>query len=138
MSDQTAAHQLSNRKLLVWGVSLLLLAGVCLAWPEHAANTAKFVLWGLIVVAPIVIPGIVLAAWIIASGADTHIAGAFEGKTLRTVLAASLIGAITPVCGVTVLPLMAGLMDVQRDHRKLRLMEIKIVRWGLGPWRASQ
>ncbi|WP_298854000.1 permease [uncultured Ruegeria sp.] len=110
MSDQTAAHQPCNRKPLVWGVSLLLLAGVCLAWPEHAANAAKFVLWGLIVVAPIVIPGIVLAAWIIASGADTHIAGAFEGRTLRTVLAASLIGAITPVCGVTVLPLMAGLL----------------------------
>lgn len=110
MSDQTAAHQPSNRKPLVWGVSLLLLAGIYLAWPEHAVNAAKFVLWGLIVVAPIVIPGIVLAAWIIASGADTHIAGAFEGRTLRTVLAASLIGAITPVCGVTVLPLMAGLL----------------------------
>ncbi|NVO58361.1 permease [Rhodobacteraceae bacterium B1Z28] len=110
MSDQTAANRPSNRKPLVWGVSLLLLAGVCLAWPEHAANAAKFVLWGLIVVAPIVIPGIVLAAWIIASGADTHIAGAFQGRTLRTVLAASLTGAITPVCGVTVLPLMAGLL----------------------------
>ncbi|WP_299892927.1 permease [uncultured Ruegeria sp.] len=110
MSDQTVVNRPSNRKPLVWGVSLLLLAGVCLAWPEHAANAVKFVLWGLIVVAPIVIPGIVLAAWIIASGADTHIAGAFEGRTLRTVLAASLIGAITPVCGVTVLPLMAGLL----------------------------
>jgi uncharacterized membrane protein YraQ (UPF0718 family) len=64
----------------------------------------------LVVVAPIVIPGIFLAAWIIASGADTHISGVFEGKTLRTVVAASLIGAITPVCGVTVLPLMAGLL----------------------------
>ena len=120
MSDQTAAHQPCNRKPLVWGVSLLLLAGVCLAWPEHAANAAKFVLWGLIVVAPIVIPGILLAAWIIASGADTHIAGTFDGKTLRTVLAASLIGAITPVCGVTVLPLMAGLLaagcTTRSDH----------------------
>lgn len=110
MSDQTAADRPANRKPLVWGVSLLLLAGVDLVWPEHSANAAKFVVWGLIVVAPIVIPGIVLAAWIIASGADTHIAGAFEGRTLRSVLAASLIGAITPVCGVTVLPLMAGLL----------------------------
>ncbi|MEM6482602.1 MAG: permease, partial [Pseudomonadota bacterium] len=54
--------------------------------------------------------GIVLAAWIIASGADTRIAGAFEGRTLRTVMAASIIGALTPVCGVTVLPMMAGLL----------------------------
>lgn len=88
----------------------MLLAGVGLAWPDRAADAARFVMWGLIVVAPIVIPGIVLAAWIIASGADAHIAGAFEGRTLRTVLAASLFGAITPVCGVTVLPLMAGLL----------------------------
>ncbi|TYC63362.1 permease [Rhodobacterales bacterium] len=110
MSDQTAAHRPSNRKSLAWGVALLLLTGIGLAWPEHAASAARFVVWGLIAVAPIVIPGIVLAAWIIASDADTHIAGAFEGRTLRTVLAASLIGAITPVCGMTVLPLMAGLL----------------------------
>jgi len=110
MSDQAAAHRPSNRKPLAWGASLLLLAGVGLAWPEHTANAARFVVWGLIVVAPIIIPGIGLAAWIIASGADAHIAGAFEGRTLRTILAASLIGAITPVCGVTVLPLMAGLL----------------------------
>lgn len=110
MSDQTAAQRSSSRKPLAWVVSALLLAGVGLAWPEHAANATGFVVWGLVAVAPIVIPGIVLAAWIIASGADTHIAGAFEGRTLRTVLAASLIGAITPVCGVTVLPLMAGLL----------------------------
>ncbi len=110
MTDQTAAHQRSNKKSIGWGVSFVLLVGVSLAWPEHAMNAAKFVLWGLVVVAPIVIPGILLAAWIIASGADTHIAGAFEGRTLRTVVVASLIGAITPVCGVTVLPLMAGLL----------------------------
>ncbi|MEM6664388.1 MAG: permease [Pseudomonadota bacterium] len=110
MSDQTAAHRPPSRKPLVWGVSLALLAGVGLASPEHSANTVEFVLWGLIIVAPIVVPGIILAAWTIASGADNHIAGAFEGRTLRTVLAASLIGAITPVCGVTVLPLMAGLL----------------------------
>lgn len=110
MSDQAAFQRVFNRKSLLWGAFLLLLAGVGLAWPEHATNAARFVVWGLIVVAPIVIPGIVLAAWIIASGADIHIASAFEGRTLRTVLAASLIGAITPVCGVTVLPLMAGLL----------------------------
>ncbi|WP_298969332.1 permease [uncultured Roseobacter sp.] len=110
MTDQTVSRQRSNKKSVLWGVCLLTLIGIGLAWPGHAMNAAKFVIWGLVVVAPIVIPGILLAAWIIASGADTHIAGAFEGRTLRTVAAASLIGAITPVCGVTVLPLMAGLL----------------------------
>ena len=45
-----------------------------------------------------------------ASGAGSHVAGVFEGRTLYSILAASALGAITPVCGVTVLPLMAGLL----------------------------
>jgi len=110
MSDQTVARRQLSKRTLVWGMCVFLLISVGLAWPGHTINAAKFILWGLVVVAPIVIPGILLAAWIIASGADTHIAGAFEGRALRTVVAASLIGAITPVCGVTVLPLMAGLL----------------------------
>ncbi|WP_299555491.1 permease [uncultured Tateyamaria sp.] len=110
MTDQTVARRHANKKSVVWGVCLFLLIGIGLSWPAHAMNAAQFVVWGLVAVAPIVIPGILLAAWIIASGADAHIASVFEGRTVRTVVAASLIGAITPVCGVTVLPLMAGLL----------------------------
>ena len=110
MTFQTITRRQSGKTYVVWVVCLLLLVGIGIAWPEHIANATRFVLWGLVAVAPIVIPGILLAAWIIASGADTHIAGVFEDRTFRTVLAASLIGAITPVCGVTVLPLMAGLL----------------------------
>lgn len=110
MADQTVVQRWTSKTLMAWGLGLTLLAGIALAWPEHALNAAMFVVWGLVAVAPIVIPGILLAAWIIASGADTHIASAFEGRTLRAVVAASLIGAITPVCGVAVLPLMAGLL----------------------------
>lgn len=94
---------------------LLSLAAFCglaalLLWPQALSQMAGFVAWSLLVVAPIVIPGMVLAAWITASGADSHIAGMFERRTLYSILAASAVGAITPVCGVTVLPLMAGLL----------------------------
>jgi uncharacterized membrane protein YraQ (UPF0718 family) len=78
--------------------------------PDRVRDTAEFVLTGLIDVAPLVIPGILLAAWVQASGASDRIAEVFRGSVLRTVVVASLIGAITPVCGVTVLPLMAGLL----------------------------
>ncbi len=81
-----------------------------LMWPQTLVEMAGFVFWGLLVVAPIVIPGIILAAWIMASGAGSHIAGLFDGRTVYAVFAASAVGAITPVCGVTVLPLMAGLL----------------------------
>ncbi len=110
MADQTIVQRQSSKRLAVWSLCLALLAAIAFTWPGHAVNAIMFVGWGLVVVAPIVVPGILLAAWIIASGADTQIACAFEGRTLRTVVAASLIGAITPVCGVTVLPLMAGLL----------------------------
>lgn len=78
--------------------------------PDLVQATAEFVVRGLIDVAPLVIPGIILAAWISASGAGDRIAEVFHGRVLYTVVIASLIGAITPVCGVTVLPLMASLL----------------------------
>ncbi len=110
MTDPTVVRRQISKRHAVWGLCVALILGVALAWPGHAVDAALFVGWGLIAVAPIVVPGILLAAWVIASGADSRIATAFEGKTGRTVVAASLIGAITPVCGVTVLPLMAGLL----------------------------
>jgi uncharacterized membrane protein YraQ (UPF0718 family) len=110
MSDhsQTAKRPVSVKLLLI-------LAAICglaslLLWPQTLLEMVEFVAGGLLVVAPIVIPGIVLAAWIMASGAGSHIAGLFEGRMIYSIFAASAIGAITPVCGVTVLPLMAGLL----------------------------
>lgn len=110
MSEQATPQTRPHRRIGLYALLATVLALTAFVWPDHAKNAVVFVVWGLIVVAPIVIPGILLAAWIIASGADSHIATAFEGRTLRTVLAASLIGALTPVCGVTVLPMMAGLL----------------------------
>lgn len=110
MADQAFTKRRPQKARFLWGLGITVLVLVCVTWPDHVVDAAAFVLWGLVVVAPIVIPGILLAAWIIASGADSHIARAFEGRTLKSVFAASLIGAVTPVCGVTVLPLMAGLL----------------------------
>lgn len=84
--------------------------GCLLVWPQTLLEMASFVIAALLAVAPVVIPGIVLAAWIMASGAGNHIAGLFEGRLVFSIFLASAIGAITPVCGVTVLPLMAGLL----------------------------
>ena len=64
----------------------------------------------MIDVAPLVVPGIIVSAWVNASGAGSRIKQAFDGKQLKAILLASAIGAITPVCGITVLPLMAGLL----------------------------
>ena len=113
MSEHTNHTNLprhSVRPFVIWGLPLFILTGAAVLWPGQAWDTIIFVLQGLISVAPLVIPGIFLAAWIMASGAGGSIAKAFEGRLGWTILAASAIGAVTPVCGVTVLPLMTGLL----------------------------
>ncbi len=96
------------RALATAGV--LAIVGALVWAPDQLLATAIFVGQSLIAVAPLVVPGILLAAWLTASGGGVRVAGLFDGRVAYTVVAASLIGAITPVCGVTVLPLMAGLL----------------------------
>ena len=93
-------------------ILLLVLALILLfVWrPGFVLDTATFVVWGMIHVTPLVIPGILLAAWITASGAGDRVAAVFHGRMVQTVVAATVVGALLPVCGVTVLPLMAGLL----------------------------
>ncbi len=78
--------------------------------PRAALEAARFALHNLMLVSPMIIIGIVLTAGITASGSMALIASAFTGRELRMIAVASLIGALTPVCGVTVLPLVAGLL----------------------------
>lgn len=108
-----ASDTISSRprlRLLVY-VTLLVSFGAVVVWkPEFSWDTMKFVVAGMIHVTPLVVPGVLLAAWITASGASDHVANVFYGRTWQTVIAATVIGALLPVCGVTVLPLMAGLL----------------------------
>ena len=110
MSERTKEHPGWSRWQIAMMAGGAALAVAAARWPHVAFETLVFVGWSLVIIAPLVIPGILLAAWIIASGADGRIAMAFEGRMGRAIVAASAIGAVTPVCGVTVLPLMAGLL----------------------------
>lgn len=94
-------------------IPILLLVGMALAaiWPGQSWDTLKFVARGMVEVAPLAVPGVLISAWVNASGAGGRIAAAFDGNRMVAILAASAVGAITPVCGITVLPLMAGLLS---------------------------
>ena len=79
-------------------------------WPLQFLSTCRFVFKSMVIVAPLVLPGILITAWVAASGAGGHIRKAIHRKPFVAIFTASMVGAITPVCGVTVLPLMAGLL----------------------------
>ena len=110
MSLQAIVQAAQPRMRTVY-VLLALAAAILLLWrPGLVREVTVFVTISIIHVMPIVIPGVLLAAWITASGASTRVVAVFHGRTVQTVLAASAVGALLPVCGVTILPLMAGLL----------------------------
>lgn len=108
VSEIIQATRPAKQRLYALGAAAL--CGFILWQPTKAWETARFVVAGMVGVTPIVIPGILLAAYITASGASDRVAALFHGRTLQTVAAAACFGALIPVCGVTVLPLMAGLL----------------------------
>lgn len=92
------------------GVLALGIVAGALWRPSLALAAAVYVGQSLAEVTPLVVPGILVTAWVAASGASDRVAGVFTANSRASLLAAATIGAVTPVCGVTVLPLMAGLL----------------------------
>ncbi|MEM7427399.1 MAG: permease [Pseudomonadota bacterium] len=99
----------SGRTLKMAAGALLTIV-IALADPREFAEALRFAAISLLVISPVVLFGLVLTAAITASGSMALIAAAFRGNEMPMVVLASFIGALTPVCGVTVLPLVAGLL----------------------------
>lgn len=111
MSEIAQKPKLSRAASRTWLPLLVAVAvGFSLWNPEQATATLTFVVWAMVDVSPLVVPGVLISAWVNAGGLGGHIARAFESHRAYSILAAAVVGAITPVCGVTVLPLMAGLL----------------------------
>jgi hypothetical protein len=111
LNNPDATTALSTWEKYKWSISAALLCLLAASiWPARFCATFSFVVNGMIDVAPLVIPGIAVSAWVNASAAGNRIKQAFDGNRLTAILLASTIGTITPVCGVTVLPLMTGLL----------------------------
>ena len=93
-----------------WGIST---GAVLLAvfYPEDSVQMLRFALENMLYMIPVIAIGVFLAAYVAATGATAMIAKAFEGKrSLWMIMLASLVGAVLPVCGISVLPLVAGLL----------------------------
>lgn len=98
------------QKPVMWATAAIATVAVVVLWPEKAQQTVRFVLESFVSVAPTIAIGIVLSAWVAASGAGAVTSIWFEGRPASTIVIASAIGSVTPVCGVTVLPLMTGFL----------------------------
>jgi len=87
-----------------------LLTLIAIADPPQAPKSLSFVADSVLWIAPFFALSIGIAAYAKASGAEHLIARAFEGSPRRMIVAAALIGALSPFCSCGVIPLVAGLL----------------------------
>jgi uncharacterized protein len=87
-----------------------LLALIALLAPAQLGPSVEFTLRNLLELLPYLLVSVGLAAYLKAAGAEGAIAGAFAGSPYRMILAASLVGALSPFCSCGVIPLVASLL----------------------------
>jgi uncharacterized membrane protein YraQ (UPF0718 family) len=74
---------------------------------------AEFVLFTgdqLLATAPFILFAVLMVAYLKASGAESVIARAFEGRESRMIVLAALLGGLAPFCSCEVIPFIAGLL----------------------------
>ena len=108
--ESPPAKAKNNFKPALYTCVALFLIGLVVIFPDQVRDTLLYVAHSLSRVIYLVTLGIIAAAWITASGATKHVADIFNGNPVKTIIAASAIGAATPVCGLAILPVMAGLL----------------------------
>jgi uncharacterized membrane protein YraQ (UPF0718 family) len=97
-------------RTILWALGGLALALLAALFPSQAAQSLRFVALSLVEMLPVVLLAMGLAAYVRASGADGLIARVFAGRVNRMIVVAALFGAFTPLCGIGVLPIIAGLL----------------------------
>ncbi len=94
----------------VWLATATILGVAALARPAQAVASLQFTLEALWFVAPFLAVSAALAAAISASGVDRQIARVLIGRPATVIVAAALFGALSPLCSVSVIPVVAGLL----------------------------
>jgi len=91
-------------------VVVLALAVLAVLAPAQAVESLRFTGDALVGVLPFLALSIGVAAYAKASGADALIARAFTGNLPTMIVAAALMGALSPFCSCGVIPLIAALL----------------------------
>lgn len=97
----------SRRRILVIA-GLMVLA---IALRDDLVASLVFAATNLWDITPIVLAGLLMTAVLTASGSIGILVKTFEGREGLAIVMVSLIGAVLPVCGITLLPLVIGLLS---------------------------
>lgn len=89
-------------------VVILLLVGIL--DPGQFWPTISFASGALLHTAPFIIFAVLAVAYMKATGAETLLAKAFEGKQTRMIVMAALLGGLSPFCSCEVIPFIAAML----------------------------
>lgn len=98
-----------DKALLVTGLILL---AVVIFDPANLLPTFKFTLAALWQAAPFLLFAILATAYVQASGAETLLSKAFEGREVHMIMVAAIVGGISPFCSCQVIPFIAASLAV--------------------------
>jgi len=118
MSINEALQSLSNNRSRLWVLlsdrvvlaSLAIVLLLAIVDPKNLPVSLAFLGDAVIGMAPFFAIAIGLAAYFSATGADNLIARAFAGSPTTAIVAASMVGALSPFCSCGVIPLVASLL----------------------------
>ncbi|MGP6089328.1 permease [Antarctobacter jejuensis] len=95
-----------------WAASAgLLILVALLDWPQFG-ETVRFTAGALLHTAPFILFAVFAVAYLKASGAETLLAKAFEGRETRMIVLAAALGGLSPFCSCEVIPFIAALLAV--------------------------
>lgn len=96
----------------VWGFALALPLLIALFDPAQAIETVRFAVGALGHTAIFITFAVLAVGYLKATGAESLLAKAFEGREIRMIGMAALLGGLSPFCSCEVIPFIAALLAV--------------------------
>lgn len=111
LTQNPSASQQALRWLKTpWTVSALLLLAVAVLHPENFQTVVFFAFNAIVSTGRYIVFAVLLLSYLKASGAETMVARAFEGREVRMIFLAAVFGGLAPFCSCEVIPFIAGLL----------------------------
>lgn len=102
--------QLREQVFSAWTLILLIPLLVYLLDPQKIGEVLAIATTALAGTTPYILVAVFLIAYLKASGAESMVARAFEGRANHMIVLAALVGGLAPFCSCQVIPFIAGLL----------------------------
>jgi uncharacterized membrane protein YraQ (UPF0718 family) len=115
MADQTLPAprpSLWSRIDKAWAAIVAILLALSVLDPEQLGPTLRFAVGALGHTAPFILFAVLAVGYLKATGAESLLAKAFEGREARMIAMAAVLGGLSPFCSCEVIPFIAALLAV--------------------------